>query len=139
MIEALAAQVGEASDIGSWLYRLAMEWVGFKTWLSIETGVGHSVLHVYLGLLFQIAIATFMRRGFASWLPWLAVFAVQAGNEVLDWSTASFTPSAALIRETLWDTAFTMALPTVLLVLARIFPRLGLGEQPPAAPEGSTT
>ncbi|RXZ64763.1 hypothetical protein [Pelagerythrobacter rhizovicinus] len=122
-----------AAQADPWIVRIAAEWIGWKLWISNWTGISHPVLHAYFGLLLQILAAAFMRRGLASAWPWLFVFVLEIGNELLDWSRALAYGSIreALVIETGWDILFTMALPTVLLVLARSFPRLGLGERTP--------
>lgn len=120
-----------AAQADPWIVRIAAEWIGWKLWISNWTGISHPVLHAYFGLLLQILAAAFMRRGLASAWPWLFVFVLEIGNELLDWSRALAYGSIreALVIETGWDILFTMALPTVLLVLAHSFPRLGLGER----------
>lgn len=120
-----------AAQADPWIVRIAAEWIGWKLWLSNWTGVSHPILHAYFGLLLQILAAAFARRGLASAWPWLFVFVLEIGNELLDWSRALTygTAGEALVRETISDILFTMALPTLLLVLARSFPRLGLGER----------
>lgn len=124
-----------AAQADPWIVRIAAEWIGWKLWLSNWTGVSHPILHAYFGLLLQILAAAFARRGLASAWPWLFVFVLEIGNELLDWSKALTYGSAgeALIIETMWDIVFTMALPTVLLILARLFPGLGLGDRNSAA------
>lgn len=124
-IMALAAQADP------WIVRVAAEWIGWKVWLSDWTALSHPVLHVYLGLLAQIVFAAFARRGLASGWPWLLVLVLECCNELLDWSRALTYGSAgkALMVETAWDIACTMALPTALLILARCFPRINGGRQ----------
>lgn len=126
-----------AAQADPWIVRIAAEWIGWKAWLSTWSGVSHPILHAYFGLLLQILAAAFMRRGLASAWPWLFVFVLEIGNELLDWSRALTygTVGEALVRETISDILFTMALPTVLLVLARSFPQLGLGEPTPPVAE----
>ncbi|RIV76048.1 hypothetical protein D2V04_01550 [Pelagerythrobacter aerophilus] len=120
-----------AAQADPWIVRIAAEWIGWKFWLSDWTGISHSILHAYFGLLLQVLAAAFMRRGLASAWPWLFVFALEIGNELLDWSRALTygTAREGLVYETISDILFTMVLPTVLLILARSFPRLGLGER----------
>lgn len=120
-----------AAQADPWIVRVAAEWIGWKAWVSEWAGVSHPVLHAYLGLLLQILAAAFMRRGLASGWPWFFVLALEIANELLDWSRALTYGSwgEALATETVWDIVFTMAIPTVLLVVARSFPRLGLGER----------
>lgn len=120
-----------AAQADPWIVRIAAEWIGWKAWLSSWTGISHPILHAYFGLLLQILAAAFARRGLASAWPWLFVLVLEIGNELLDWSRALTygTAGEALVRETISDILFTVALPTVLLVLARSFPRLGLGER----------
>ncbi|AKM08237.1 hypothetical protein [Pelagerythrobacter marensis] len=117
-----------------WIVGIAAEWIGWKMWLSDWTALSHPVLHAYLGLLAQILFAAVARRGLASVWPWLLVLLLECGNELLDWSRALAygTTGKALAVETAWDIAFTMALPTALLILARCFPRLN-GEASPLA------
>lgn len=123
--------VAIAAQADPWIVRVAAEWIGWKAWLSDWVGVSHPILHAYFGVLLQILAATFMQRGLASGWPWLIVFIIEIGNELLDWSRAITYGSwgDALATETVWDIVFTMAIPTVLLTVARSFPQLGLGER----------
>ena len=128
--------VALVAQVEPWLVRFAEVWIGWKLWLSDWTAVSHPVLHAYLGVLAQILFAAFARRGLASWWPWLLVLALECWNDLLDWSRALAYGSAgrSLAVETAWDIVFTMALPTVLLALARCFPRLNGGvAAPPVA------
>lgn len=120
-----------AAQADPWIVRVAAEWIGWKLWVSNWVGVSHPILHAYFGVLLQILAATSMRRGLASGWAWLFVFVLEIGNELLDWSRALTygTAGKALVTETVWDIVFTMAIPTVLLIVARSFPRLGLGER----------
>lgn len=103
---------------------VAGSWIGIK--IALEAGpIGGQALHVIAGVLFQLAFAVLLRRPIAGWLPWLGVLTLQLANE---WSDIAFNTGpgveVAPYIESSLDTALTMALPTVLMLISRGHPRV---------------
>ena len=114
-----------------------MDWLWFKQQVSDLT-VAKDALHVYGAFVVQVLAALVTRRTLASPIPWLAVFAAIVLNEALD---LIFEKEPYIhrwqIEGSIHDLINTMALPTLLLLLARFAP--GLFERRPKAeaPEGA--
>ena len=101
------------------------DWIVFKNELSRLT-VDKDALHIYAALLVQLAAAAVLKRALSSWLPWLAVLAIEIANEIGDVLLDTSEPQ---LRE--WqvvggvhDLVNTMILPTILLLLVRKTPHL---------------
>jgi len=101
-----------------------MDWYGMKV-LASQMAVEKDALHVYAAFFIQIAAAALFRKSLAHWLPWLAVLAVEIGNEILD---IQFGEEAHLqswqLAGARHDLVNTMVLPTLLLLLCRYAPGL---------------
>ncbi|VAV97893.1 hypothetical protein MNBD_ALPHA04-816 [hydrothermal vent metagenome] len=101
-----------------------MEWYEIKVWLADITGLDRDSLHIYAGLLIQLAVALVTRRSVAHPLPWLTVLFAASINEFSDYSNMSPVESffEPFMRELISDIANTMAFPTILLIVARYWP-----------------
>ena len=109
-----------------------MQWTQFKDYLSQVTDLDQDALHVYAAVLIQFAAAALLRRSLASIWPWLAVWLFLIVNELVD----LFAPDEKIgqwqIEGLIQDGWNTMALPTLLWLLAYYAPSLLVGER--AAP-----
>jgi len=103
-----------------------MDWLTAKLWLIKETGVSQDAWHVMIGVCLQLLVAAFVRRGLASPIPWAAVLAVELANEASDLSSDLWT-AVPIWPDSAKDVAITMALPTLLFLVARFAPRTLLG------------
>ena len=110
-----------------------MSWYDVKLLVVDHTGLSRDALHIFIGLAAQLGVARLTRRTLASPLPWLAVLIGEAANEGYDllreqWTDRPMWPGS------LRDLLVTMAVPTMLLLLARYAPglfvaaRIGDGE-----------
>ena len=100
-----------------------MSWPELKTMLETSIGLSQDALHMYAAVLIQLVAAALTRKSLAHPLPWLVVLMLELVNEWAD------IRSDNLFEEwerwtALHDVVNTMALPTLLLVLARTAPRL---------------
>jgi len=101
-----------------------MDWMGFKG-LTVDLSVEKDALHVYGAFIVQIGTAALLRRSVASWLPWLAVLAVELANEGMDmWFGEEAHIQPWQLIGARHDIINTMILPTLLLVLSRSAPWL---------------
>ena len=94
-------------------------WEAFKDWLSATVHLTHHQLHLVLGVLLLLAFGRLLRRPLGAWLPLLLVLGLELANEVSDflryWVAGwPWLPEAALI-----DIALTIALPLVIVLVAR--------------------
>lgn len=99
--------------------------------LFIERGIGfhNDALHVMAGLALAILFAVLLRRSLADWLPWLLVLALELINEANDYLIETWPNEVPQqLGEMAKDVALTMALPTLLLLVARHWPHILTGQ-----------
>ncbi len=108
-----------------------MNWIEFKDYLSQVTSLDQDALHVYAAVLIQIGAAALFRRSLASIIPWLTVWAVLIVNEAVDLWLPRETIGQWQISGGIQDSWNTMALPTLLWLLAYHAPRLMTDRAPP--------
>jgi hypothetical protein len=101
-----------------------MDWVELKDVVAASTGLHRDALHVYAAVLIQLAVAALARRSLAALLPWLVVLLFQLANELLDFWAEGGPILAWRVEEAARDSVNTMALPTLLLIVARLAPSL---------------
>ena len=101
-----------------------MHWVQFKHYLSEITGLHQDALHIYAALLIQVTAAICLRRSLASIVPWLSVLAILIANESVDLLEPGKPIEQWQVLGGLRDLWNTLALPTVLWLLARHAPSL---------------
>ena len=111
-------------DVGNSI-RLAM-WSWYDTKHLIERSIAFSsdALHVLTGAVVLLAAALVLRRPISSWRPWLVVLALISLNELIDLKFDHWPGRAAQYGESVKDMILTLALPTLLLLAARLAPRL---------------
>ena len=103
-----------------------MLWIELKIWIVDFVGLERDALHVYFGVLLQLTVALFCRRGIASLWPIFVVLGLESFNEYMDLTS---TIHDGGIEEASWhesrkDLLNTMALPLILMFSASLFPRL---------------
>ena len=108
-----------------------MDWYGVKEWLEYWSGLDMDSLHVHAGVLGQLGAALVLRRPIRSVVPWLLVLAAALANEAYDFQYEIWPDRSAQLDGGIRDIWNTMLLPTVLLLLARFYPRVFVGK--PAA------
>jgi hypothetical protein len=113
-----------------------MDWHQIKEMLEQGSGLDMDSLHVHAGVLGQFAAAFVLRRRLSSPWPWIAVLIAVLANEAYDLSYEVWTERARQIGEGISDTWNTMLLPTVILLVARYYPRLFTGPEGSAADPG---
>jgi hypothetical protein len=101
-----------------------MDWVQFKDYLSEITDLDQDALHVYAAVLIQLFAALVLRRSLAHPLPWLCVLVSLLLNEAVDLGRTEGAVQQWQVLGGLRDMLNTMALPTILLLLARYAPAL---------------
>ncbi len=105
-------------------------WVALKSMLQSWSGISNDALHVLLSVPILILLAFALRRPLWSWASWAALLILELANEALtgladgmleDWEIAGSARDVPLV----------MAVPTMLLVAGRLFPRLLSGRKAP--------
>jgi CHASE2 domain-containing sensor protein len=104
-----------------------MNWFHFKEWLESTSGLDMDALHVHAGVLVQLLVALLARRSLRSPWPWLAVLAAAAANEAYDLFYETWPNRDTQWAESVKDLLNTIALPTLLLLVARFAPALMVG------------
>ena len=107
---------------------LSRHWNSVKTFIEHAFGFSHNALHVEAGVCLQIIFAFAMRRSLGSWRPWLVVLVLQIANEWSDLTYERWPDLAMQLGESAKDLLLTMFLPTALLCLVRLQPRLFVAE-----------
>ena len=101
-----------------------MAWYQFKEWLSVAAGLHMDALHIYAGLLCQLAAAFLLRRRLSSLWPLLIVAIAIAVNEYVDLHAEIWPDRDQQYAESIKDGWNTLLLPAVIMLLARYAPRL---------------
>ena len=107
-----------------------MDWFTVKIAFLELSGLPRDMLHIYAGVLGQLAAAALFRRPIASVLPLIPLLAFELVNE---WYDMQSFGGAAAVPEDFWgaaasDIIHTMALPVVLCLVARFAPTLMVGK-----------
>ena len=113
-------------------------WYQFKLFVEHASGISMDALHILVGFAVFILAAQLLKRTVASALPWLAVLVLELANEAYDLHVELWPDPWSQFGEGAKDIMLTMALPTLLLVLARWRPAL-LGSNAGRADGQSTT
>lgn len=85
------------------------------------SGLPDPALHALLGLAIYLVAAIVLRRGLGSWLPWLITLGVQLVNEVADIGRDLLDGEIFRWRGSLIDTVVTIAMPTLLLLIGKLY------------------
>lgn len=108
----------------AWLSARGLDWAAFKVFISHATGISHDAMHIIVGVTTQLVLAALMRKSLASPWPWAIVLLATLVNEWNDHYVERWTEQAMQYGEIAKDIALTMLLPSLLLIVARWFPRL---------------
>lgn len=104
-----------------------MEWLVFKDYLAELTGLSEDALHIYAALFIQVGVAALIRRSLAHLVPWFCVLLILLANEAADLYFPGHPVEPWQVQGGIQDLWNTMLLPTLLLLLARFWPRLVVG------------
>jgi hypothetical protein len=103
---------------------LMSEWSDSKHFFERSVSVSPDSLHVAGGVLILLGAAIVLGKPMSSWRPWLALLALICFNEFIDLHVDQWKDRPAQYGESFKDLILTMALPTFLLLFARLFPRM---------------
>ncbi|PLK26524.1 hypothetical protein [Novosphingobium sp. TH158] len=100
-----------------------------KMFVERSVAFHNDALHVIVGLLIALVAAALLRSSLARWRPWLVVLALELLNEANDYLVETWPNEVAQqFGEIAKDIVLTMALPTLMLVIARRWPNLLAGD-----------
>ena len=103
-------------------------WYQVKLFIEHATGVSMDALHVLLGVVIFLLAAQLMQRGVASMRPWWATLILEIGNEAYDLTVERWPDLGSQLGEGFKDIVLTMALPTLLHLVARRYPAFLTGK-----------
>lgn len=112
------------ATLSALLDRFGGDWASFKHFAEHAAGISHDSMHVIAGVVLQLLFAAGLRRTLASPLPFAMVLAIELANEWNDYRVEHWPSLAMQMGEAAKDIGLTMALPALLLLLARFRPRL---------------
>lgn len=108
-------------------------WSQVKIFLEHASGISMDALHILGGFGIFLLAAFFLKRTVGEALPWLATLILEIGNEAYDLHVELWPDLASQLGEGAKDVLLTMALPTLLLIVARLRPTLLTGQVEPVS------
>ena len=106
-------------------------WYQVKLFIEHASGISMDALHILVGFAIFLLAALALRRSTASTLSWLATLVLEIGNEAYDLTVELWPDLASQLGEGAKDIILTMALPTLVLLVARWRPTLLVGQARP--------
>lgn len=103
-------------------------WYQVKLFIEHASGVSMDALHILVGFVIFLLAAQVLKRSVASSLPWLATLLLEIGNEVHDVTIELWPDIGSQLGEGAKDILLTMALPTLVMLVARWRPAIMGGE-----------
>jgi hypothetical protein len=103
---------------------------GMRAWYEAKMFIEHAIffssdaLHVLVGMVVWVVIAMIWRQPLSNWRPWFALLVLLVLNEAVDLWVERWPDLAMQYGESAKDLLLTMALPTLVMILARSQPRL---------------
>lgn len=99
-------------------------WYQVKLFIEHASGISMDALHILVGFAIFLLAALVLKRSVANGLPWVATLLLEIGNEAYDFHVELWPDPGSQLGEAAKDVMLTMALPTLLLIVARRLPRL---------------
>ena len=99
-------------------------WYQGKLFIEHSLSISHDSLHILVGVLLWIVLGFALRRSLTSWWPWVWLFAAVLWNEAVDLWVERWPDPGMQYGEGAKDLLLTMAVPTILMWVARSRPDL---------------
>lgn len=99
-------------------------WYQFKLFVEHASGISLDALHILIGFAVFLLAAQILKRSVANPLPWAVTLLLEIGNEGHDLMIELWPDPGSQLGEGAKDIMLTMALPTLLLLVARWRPSL---------------
>ena len=103
-------------------------WYQFKLFAEHTSGFSMDALHVLVGFGLFLLAARLLKRPLSSFLPLSVLLLLELANEAYDLSVEIWPTFASQLGEGAKDVILTMALPTLVLAIARWRPIWLIGE-----------
>ena len=110
---------------------LALDWYQVKLFVERSTGVSMDALHLVLGVMLFFTAAWVLRTTVDRWRPLLVVLAVELINEVMDFRAEIWPDFGMQAGEGARDVMLTMAVPTLIFLVARNCPQVLVTDRKP--------
>jgi hypothetical protein len=94
-------------------------WYQLKLFVEHASGISMDALHVLVGFGLFLLAARLLKRPLGSFLPWTALLIVELANEAYDLGVEIWPTLASQLGEGAKDILLTMALPSLVLAIAR--------------------
>jgi len=101
-----------------------MSWYEAKMFIEHASLFSSDALHVIVGVVVWILAALLLRRRLTDWLPLLVLAALLLLNEATDLWVERWPDPAMQYGESTKDVLLTLALPALLMAVARLRPGL---------------
>jgi hypothetical protein len=99
-----------------------LAWYQVKLFVEHALGISMDALHVIVGFILFLAAARLTRRPVGSFHPWFALLLIELANEAYDLHVELWPNLSSQLGEGAKDILLTMALPTLVLIIARARP-----------------
>lgn len=109
-------------------------WYQVKLFIEHASGISMDALHILVGFVVFLVAARLLKSGVASPLPWLALLILELGNEAYDLHVERWPEFSSQLGEGVKDLMLTMALPTLVALVARLRPAIFSSEAPGNSP-----
>lgn len=108
-----------------WFHDGFFDYYGFKRWALDTTDFAHSTLHIYLGVAIQLSLCVLLGKRISHPTPLYFVCFAELVNELHDILYKAAEIDRHYAAGYLTDWAHSIAVPTVLFVVARYSDLLG--------------
>jgi hypothetical protein len=99
-------------------------WYQVKLFVEHASGISMDALHILVGFAIFLLAAQLLKRTVAHPLPWIATLLLEIGNEIHDLTVELWPDLGSQLGEGAKDVLLTMALPTLLMLIARWHPMI---------------
>ena len=106
------------------LWKSANGWHEAKLFIEHAVSICHDTLHLFAGLLIWLVAALLAKRPLTAWVPLFVTLFFAVLNEAIDLSVELWPSPGMQFGEGARDVMTTMAVPTLMFVAFRAFPRL---------------
>ena len=94
-------------------------WYQVKLFVEHASGISMDALHMLVGFGLFLLAARLLKRPLGSFLPWFALLLIELANEAYDLGVEIWPTFASQLGEGAKDILLTMALPSLVLAIAR--------------------
>ena len=106
-------------------------WYQLKLFIAHASGISMDAWHILVGVVAFLLIARLLDSNVGRLLPWLLLLAAELINEAYDIHIERWPDLGSQLGEGAKDIMLTMALPTLIALVARWRPRLLTGRDDP--------